>query len=211
MQAHAVRLDDAWVIPTRTEFSFCPRDRLRLDTRLCTPSLDVSPQSHRAREKWQHDSVSLCFFWHHNCPLLKHCKNIYYSTILDVLFLYSVTQLLSSALKMSRPARPPAHFLHMNELVNIQMTPQKNWHLERIDYKHLYNFMLTTEYFSSWCVGGGGFTDAGNLVWMHGEELWMDFCEDCHLLSIPSALAPSGCLLNLSPLEKRTLQINVFL
>lgn len=149
------------------------------------------------------------FFKHHNCPLLKHCKNIYYSTILDVLFLYSVTQLLISALKMSRPARPPAHVLHMNELVNIQMTPQKNWHLERIDYKHLYNFMLTTEYFSSWCVGGGGFTDAGNLVWMHGEEIWMDFCEDCHLLSIPSPLTPSGCLLNLSP--QRTRQINVFL
>lgn len=191
MQAHAVRLDDAWVIPTRTEFSFCPRDRLKLDTRLCTPSLDVSCSLTEQEKNGNMIRFLSAFFFsqHHNCPLLKHCKNIYYSTKLDVLFLYSVMQLFNSALKMSRPARPPARFLHMNELVNIQMTPQKNWHLERIDYKHLYNFMLTTEYFSLGCVGGG-FTDAGNLVWMHGEELWMDFCEDCHLFVYPITSDP---------------------
>lgn len=110
-------------------------------------------------------------------------------------------------------------FLRMNELVNIQMTPQKNWHLERIEYKHLYSFMLTTEYFSLRCVGERGFTDAGNLVWMHREEKWRGFYEDCHLLSIASPLTPSECLLrrcrscqttlNSSPLE-RTLQINFF-
>lgn len=82
--------------------------------------------------------ISLLFYISTAHP--KHCKNIYYMTKLDILF---CTVWCNSFILpwTSRSTRPTCTlFLHMNELVNIQMTPQKNWHLERIEYKHLYSF-----------------------------------------------------------------------
>lgn len=63
--------------------------------------------------------LNLCFSTSHLLAL-QRCKNIYYMIILDVLFLYSVMQLFDSSLK-----HITSLFLHVNELVNIQMTPQK--------------------------------------------------------------------------------------
>lgn len=53
----------------------------------------------------------------------KRCKNIYYMTKLDVFVQRDATFTLSNTFR-STPA-PLAHEIHFNDLVNIQMTPQK--------------------------------------------------------------------------------------
>lgn len=143
MQAHAVRLDDAWVIPTWIGFSFCLPSAVDQETEAGKEAAHMISgfcvQSHGAREKWQYDSVSLCFSTS-QLPTLKRCKNIYYMTRLDVLFCTVWCNSFISPWNIQIHSSACMLFPHTNELVNIQMTPQKNWHLERIEYKHLYSF-----------------------------------------------------------------------
>jgi len=84
MQAHAIRLDDAWVTPTRTGFSLCLwQTEAGKETKHIITGFGV--QSRQAGEERQYDSVSLCSS-SSQLPTLTRCKNIYYMTELDVLF-----------------------------------------------------------------------------------------------------------------------------
>lgn len=126
MQAHAVRLDDAWVRPTRLTVSGSSGIRRQTDagkeTSHSTTGFRV--RSHQ-RENWQHDSVSLCFSTSRQLTL-EHCKNIYFMTRLHDLLFVQCDVILLFLLNIQIHVFSSVHFfLHMNELVNVQVTPQK--------------------------------------------------------------------------------------
>lgn len=96
MQAHAVRLDDAWVIPAQILFLSPvrsePGDRRRLERRLYTSSLDFVC-SLTKRERNVNMILYLCFSTS-QLPTLKCCKNIKCMTKLDDVFVQSDAILL---------------------------------------------------------------------------------------------------------------------
>lgn len=137
-------------------------------------------QSHQARERNGNMILYLSAFPHHNCSPLKRCKNIYYVTKLDVLFctVWCDSLILALDIQIQIHLSPCSLFLHRNELVNIQMTPQKNWHLERIEYKHLYSFLHAHD----WIF----------LLVMHQNASERKMKEP--LITLPSLVNPMICL-----------------